>query len=60
MVSYNSKFIDIIQEDPILRVNKLKTFIQEDSNSYVYYNLALCYAQINVFSQCSPIFYKSI
>ena len=24
MVSYNSKFIDIIQDDPIIRISKLK------------------------------------
>ena len=59
MVAYNSKFIDIIQEDPIIRVNKLKSFIQDDSNSYVYYNLALCYAQINDFHNAYQYFSKA-
>ena len=59
MVAYNSRFIDIIQEDPIIRVNKLKSFIQEDSNSYVYYNLALCYAQINDFHNAYKYFSKA-
>lgn len=59
MVAYNSKFIDIIKEDPIIRVNKLKSFIQEDSNSYVYYNLALCYAQINDFHNAYQYFSKA-
>jgi tetratricopeptide (TPR) repeat protein len=59
MVSYNSKFIDIIQEDPIARVVKLKSFIREDSNSYIYYNLALCYAQINDFHNAYKYFSKA-
>ncbi len=59
MVAYNSRFIDIIQEDPIIRVNKLKSFIQEDSNSYIYYNLALCYAQINDFHNAYAYFSKA-
>lgn len=59
MVSYNSKFIDIIQEDPIIRVSKLKSFIREDSNSYIYYNLALCYAQINDFHNAYKYFSKA-
>lgn len=59
MVSYNSKFIDIIQEDPIVRVSKLKTYIKEDSNSYIYYNLALCYAQINDFHNAYEYFSKA-
>ncbi|MCP4969055.1 MAG: tetratricopeptide repeat protein [Arcobacter sp.] len=59
MVSYNAKFIEIIQDDPILRVIKLKSFIKEDSNSYVYYNLALCYAQINDFHNAYKYFSKA-
>jgi len=59
MVSYNSKFIEIIQEDPIIRVSKLKAYIKEDSNSYIYYNLALCYAQINDFHNAYKYFSKA-
>ena len=59
MVSYNSKFIDIIQDDPILRVSKMKRIIKEDSNSYIYYNLALCYAQINDFKNAYNYFSKA-
>jgi len=59
MVAYNSKFIDIIQDDPIIRVTKLKAYIKEDSNSYVYYNLALCYAQINDFHNAYKYFSKA-
>ena len=59
MVSYNSKFIDIIQEDPITRVSKLKEYIKEDSYSYIYYNLALCYAQISDFHNAYKYFSKA-
>lgn len=59
MVKYNAKFIDIIKEDPIIRVNKLKSYIKEDSNSYVYYNLGLCYAQINDFHNAYKNFTKA-
>lgn len=59
MVAYNAKFIDIIQEDPIKRVSKLKAYIKEDSNSYIYYNLALCYAQINDFHNAYKYFTKA-
>lgn len=59
MVKYNSNFIDIIQEDPIIRVHKLKSYIEEDSNSYMYYNLALCYAQINDFHNAYKYFSKA-
>lgn len=59
MVSYNAKFIDIIKDDPIIRVNKLKSLINQDSNSYVYYNLALCYAQINDFHNAYRNFSKA-
>ncbi|RXK11993.1 hypothetical protein CP965_11920 [Halarcobacter mediterraneus] len=59
MVKYNAKFIDIIKEDPIIRVNKMKSFIKEDSNSYIYYNLALCYAQISDFHNAYKYFSKA-
>ncbi len=59
MVKYNAKFIDIIKEDPIIRVTKLKNLINDDSNSYVYYNLALCYAQINDFHNAYKNFSKA-
>ena len=59
MVRYNSKFIDIIQEDPIIRVHKLKSYVKEDSNSYMYYNLALCYAQIDDFHNAFKYFLKA-
>ncbi len=59
MVKYNANFIEIIQEDPIVRVNKMQSFIKEDSNSYIYYNLALCYAQISDFHNAHKYFSKA-
>ncbi|XPV69267.1 MAG: tetratricopeptide repeat protein [Halarcobacter sp.] len=59
MVAYNSKFIDIIKDDPIVRVKKLKEYIKEDSTSYIYYNLALCYAQIFDYHNAYKYFSKA-
>ena len=59
MVKFNANFIEIIQNDPIVRVNKMKALIKEDSNSYVYYNLALCYAQISDFHNAHKYFSKA-
>lgn len=59
MVAYNSKFIEIIKDDPIARVKKLKDYITKDSNSYVYYNLALCYAQIFDYHNAYKYFSKA-
>ncbi len=59
MISYNSKFINILKKDPIVRTIELKNYIKEDSNSYVYYNLALCYAQINDFHNAYKYFSKA-
>jgi len=59
MVKYNSRFIDILKEDPITRVSKLKDYITDNSNSYVYYNLALCYAQIDDFHKAYKFFTKA-
>jgi tetratricopeptide (TPR) repeat protein len=59
MVKYNSGFIDIIKDDPIIRVNKLKSLIKPNTRSYVYYNLALSYAQINDFQNAYKYFEKA-
>jgi len=58
-VQYNLKFIDIIKIDPILRAKKLNSFIKNDSNSYMYYNLALCYAQINDYNNAYKYFLRA-
>ncbi|AXH15762.1 hypothetical protein AMYT_2217 [Malaciobacter mytili LMG 24559] len=59
MVEYNAKFIEIIKEDPIIRVKKLKELITPKTKSYVYYNLALSYAQIFDFNNAYNYFEKA-
>ena len=59
MVEYNAKFLDIVREDPILRVVKLKKLLKKDTKSYVYYNLGLSYAQINDFHNAYKYFEKA-
>ena len=59
MVEYNAKFLDIVKEDPILRVVKLKKLLNKDTKSYVYYNLGLSYAQINDFHNAYKYFEKA-
>src|SRR5574344_2074629 len=54
MVEYNTKFIRLVKQDPIKRVNELKNIIKTDSKASIYYNLALSYAQINDFQ--NPLF----
>ena len=49
MLDYNSKFLDLVKDDPIIRVQKLKEILKTDTKSYIYYNLALSYAQIDDF-----------
>ncbi|PHO18502.1 hypothetical protein CPU12_05240 [Malaciobacter molluscorum LMG 25693] len=59
MVEYNAKFIEIIKKDPIIRVDSLKKLITNDTKSYVYYNLALSYAQIFDFNNAYKFFRKA-
>lgn len=59
MVEYNAKFIELIKLDPIVRVTKLKKLITKDTKSYVYYNLAVCYAQIDDFHNAYKYFRKA-
>jgi len=59
MVEYNANFLNIIKEDPILRVVKLKKLLKTDTSSYIYYNLALSYAQINDFHNAYKYFEKA-
>ncbi|RXK06964.1 tetratricopeptide repeat protein [Halarcobacter ebronensis] len=59
MVKFNADFIAIIQDDPIIRVDKMKALLRDNSNSYVFYNLALCYAQIDDFHNAYKYFTKA-
>jgi hypothetical protein len=59
MVDYNSKFLKIVKEDPIIRVSELKKMLTKDTKSYIYYNLALSCAQINDFHNAFKYFEKA-
>jgi len=59
MVDYNAKFLTVIKDDPIIREFKLKEILEVDTKSYVYYNLALTYAQIYDFANAHKYFKKA-
>jgi tetratricopeptide (TPR) repeat protein len=59
MVEYNSKFLKIVKEDPIIRVVELKKMLNKDTKSYIFYNLALSCAQINDFNNAFKYFEKA-
>lgn len=61
MVEYNSKFLRIVKEDPILRVNELNELLKkaENNRAYMFYNLALSYAQINDIYNASKYFERA-
>ncbi|MFA6788360.1 MAG: hypothetical protein WCR15_01550 [Arcobacteraceae bacterium] len=60
MIKYNSEFISIIKEDPIVRVKKLKDLAKhKNTKSYVYYNLGLSLAQIYDFQNAHMYFLKA-
>lgn len=59
MVDYNSKFLKIVKEDPIIRVVELKKMLTNDTKSYIFYNLALSCAQINDFHSAFKYFEKA-
>jgi len=59
MVEYNAKFLNIVREDPIIRVVELKNMLTKDTKSYIFYNLALSCAQINDFNNAFKYFEKA-
>lgn len=59
MIDYNSKFLELVKDDPIIRVQKLKEILKTDTKSYIYYNLALSYAQIDDFHNAFTYFEKA-
>lgn len=59
MIDYNSKFLKIIKEDPIIRVVELEKMLTKDTKSYILYNLALSCAQINDFNKAFKYFEKA-
>lgn len=59
MVEYNAKFLKIVKEDPIIRVAELEKILTKDTKSYIFYNLALSYAQINDFNNAFKYFERA-
>ena len=59
MVDYNANFLKFIKKDPIIRVEELKKLLLKDTKSYIYYNIAICYAQINDYHKAFKYFEKS-
>lgn len=61
MIDYNSKFLKVIKEDPIKRVQTLQKMIDEkyDTKAYEYYNLGLSYAQIYDYNNAYKYFKKA-
>lgn len=59
MVDYNSKFLKIVKQDPIIRVVELEKMLTKDTKSYIFYNLALSCAQINDFNKAFKYFERA-
>jgi tetratricopeptide (TPR) repeat protein len=59
MVEYNAKFLKIVKEDPIIRVVELQKMLTKDTKSYIFYNLALSFAQINDFNNAFKYFERA-
>lgn len=59
MVEFNNKFVSLMKQDPINRVNELKLVTKDNSKAYMFYNLALSYAQVNDFFNAFKNFEKA-
>jgi len=61
MIDYNSKFLKVIKEDPIQRVQVLQKMIDEkyDTKAYEYYNLGLSYAQVYDYNNAYKYFKRA-
>ena len=59
MVEYNANFLNFIKKDPIIRVQELNKLLIKDTKSYIYYNIAICYAQINDYHNAFNFFEKA-
>ncbi len=59
MVEYNANFLRFIKKDPIIRVKELEKLLLKDTKSYIYYNIAICYAQINDYHNALKFFEKA-
>ena len=61
MVKYNADFLKVIKLDPIARTQVLQEMLdlKYDTNSYEYYNLGLCFAQIYDYNNAYKYFKKA-
>ena len=61
MIDYNSKFLEVVKEDPIKRVQLLQEMIDKkyDAKAYEYYNLGLSYAQVFDYNNAYKYFKKA-
>ena len=61
MVKYNADFLKVIKLDPIERTQVLQEMLDSkyDTNSYEYYNLGLCFAQIYDYNNAYKYFKKA-
>lgn len=59
MIDYNSNFLNFVKKDPIIRVQELNRLLIKDTKSYIYYNIAICYAQINDYHNAFNFFQKA-
>lgn len=60
MVKYNANFLDFLKKDPIIRVKELEKLAKKkDTKSYIYYNLGICYAQINDYHSALKYFERA-
>ena len=61
MIKYNADFLKVIKLDPIKRTQVLQDMLSQkyDTNSYEYYNLGLCFAQIYDYNSAYKYFKKA-
>ncbi len=59
MLKYNASLIKTMEEDPIVRVQKLKKIIKYNHSSYMYYNLGLACAQTFDFYSAYKYFHNA-
>lgn len=59
MIEYNKNFLRFVKKDPIIRAQELNRLLIKDTKSYIYYNIAICYAQISDYHNAFNFFEKA-
>lgn len=61
MLTYNKNLLSVIKKDPIIRTQKLQQILDNkyEKKSYEFYNLGVCYAQINDYQNAYKNFKKA-